>query len=78
VEFRVLLRVEGYWYGGMRARDSDAGGCHAEAAMRRGAGGQIRLPLAGAADEMQMLRENVADRPVMSASAGSAKEYGVG
>lgn len=40
-------------------------------------GGQIGLPLAGAADEMQMLREKVADRPVMATSAGSAKEYGV-
>ena len=37
--------------------------------------GQIALPLEGCADELEMLRQAVPDRPVLASNAGNAKEY---
>lgn len=39
-------------------------------------GGQIALPLASPADEPEMLRSSLADRPVLLSMAANAKEYG--
>jgi predicted dehydrogenase len=38
-------------------------------------GGQVALPLAGPADELQMLKDRVADRKVLLSMAANAKEY---
>ena len=40
-------------------------------------GGQVALPLAGPADELEMLKQAVADRKVLVSSDVNAKEYGV-
>jgi predicted dehydrogenase len=37
--------------------------------------GQIALPLEGCADELEMLRQAVPDRPVLASNPGNAKEY---
>jgi predicted dehydrogenase len=60
--------------------------CHFESAYRgfeimmamcrsAAAGGQVALPLAAGADEVQMLRAALADRKVMLSMAANAKEY---
>ena len=41
-------------------------------------GGQIRLPLEKAGDEIQMLKDSVAQREVILAIPASAKEYPAG
>jgi predicted dehydrogenase len=38
-------------------------------------GGQVALPLAEAADEVEMLRSHLADRAVLASTAANAKEY---
>ncbi len=38
-------------------------------------GGQVALPLTGAADEIELLRRSVPDRKVLLAIPASAKEY---
>jgi hypothetical protein len=38
-------------------------------------GGQVALPLAEPADELQMLKDRVADRKVLLSMAANAKEY---
>jgi hypothetical protein len=40
-------------------------------------GGQVALPLTGAMDEVELLRNHVADRPVLLSTPVNAKEYGV-
>ncbi len=40
-------------------------------------GGQVALPLAGALDEVELLKTHLGDRPVLLSSPVNAKEYGV-
>jgi hypothetical protein len=41
-------------------------------------GGQVALPLTGAADEVELLRDHVAERRVLLSTSVNAKEYGAG
>lgn len=39
-------------------------------------GGQVALPLTEAADEVEMMKQHLADRKVLLSSPVNAKEYG--
>ena len=40
-------------------------------------GGQVKLPLEGEADELQMLRARLPEAKVLASMPANAKEYGV-